>query len=274
MGKTRRKHSGLLVSPRRSAGRSCLLLTLLLTAQVARAEPTAARELQAKEACLLGDPATGVSILMELYVETSHPTYLFNAGLCFERNGRYEEAILRYREYLRKATDAKEADRAAAEKHIAGCQALMRAQHAAPAPRYPAHPGVPIAVAPPPTQVSTTVAPPRQPADAGSGLRFTGITIAVFGVAALAAGVAFNVQANGIAHDLQSTTTYERSREVTRANYETLGWVSYGIGGACAAGGVLLYYLGYRQGRSASASVTFLPSFAPGQAGVILRGAL
>jgi glutamine amidotransferase-like uncharacterized protein len=44
---------------------------------------------------------------------------LFNQGCCFEQNNRYEEAIARFREYLRKATDASAADKAVVVKHIA-----------------------------------------------------------------------------------------------------------------------------------------------------------
>ena len=53
------------------------------------------------------------------YLETSDPVLLFNQGCCFEQNNRYEEAIARFREYLRKATDASAADKAVVVKHIA-----------------------------------------------------------------------------------------------------------------------------------------------------------
>jgi hypothetical protein len=52
-------------------------------------------------------------------LETSDPVLLFNQGCCFEQNNRYEEAIARFREDLRKATDASAADKAVVVKHIA-----------------------------------------------------------------------------------------------------------------------------------------------------------
>jgi tetratricopeptide (TPR) repeat protein len=82
------------------------------------------KERAAKKACLTGDPVKGVELLTDLFIDTNDPTYIFNQGRCYEQSNRYEEAIGRFREYLRKAKSAPAAERAEAEKHIADCQAL------------------------------------------------------------------------------------------------------------------------------------------------------
>ena len=92
------------------------------------------------------------------------------------------------------------------------------------------------------------------------------------GGAALVAGVAFNLKVNSIASGYETRGGYTQSKESDRSTYETLGWVSYGVGGACAATGAVLYLLGRRSDSSASASVAIVPSFAPGQAGAVLKG--
>ncbi len=88
------------------------------------AESVSTKERAARKACLSGDVAKGASILSELYVQTNDATYIYNQGRCFEQNGQYDEAILRFREYLRKHADAGTKPDAPAERHIADCQAL------------------------------------------------------------------------------------------------------------------------------------------------------
>jgi hypothetical protein len=82
-----------------------------------------------------------------------------------------------------------------------------------------------------------------------------------------------NLKVNGMASDLQKTNGYDSGKVSDRNTYETLGWVGYGVGAACVATGAVLYYLGIRSGASGSASVAFVPAFAPGQAGAVLKGA-
>lgn len=133
------------------------------------------RAAQAQTACLTGDYAKGVAILAELYVSTRNAIYIFNQGRCFEQNGKYEEAILRFREYQRKNAAAGQAPDPVAAEHIADCQALWDKQKAAP-PAAPgpaagavAAPAAPVETQPPmaspPPLLSSTA---RLPADAPS----------------------------------------------------------------------------------------------------------
>ncbi len=238
-----------------------------------------------------GDYAKGVSILSGLFADTNDPTYIYNGGRCFEQNGRYEEAILRFREYLRKAKNASKEDRADAEKHIADCQALMgkKDNESAPAASEPGKPpltaeteaeqGEHVAGEHVTGALDTTVAPKPEtieqeaPRASGSGLRIAGLVSLGVGASALVTAVILNLKANNLASELESTTTYERSKESSRAGYETLGWVGYGVGAACMIGGAALYVIGWKKGRDTTSSVALHPAFSPDQVGAILKGA-
>jgi tetratricopeptide (TPR) repeat protein len=121
------------VTPRRALGCFVLALPFLLTAQSAHAASKDSMKRAAKTACLSGDYTKGVALLAELYVDTNDPIFIFNQGRCFEQSGRYEDAVIRFREYQRKNADAGHQPDAEAEKHIADCLALLDKQKA-PAP--------------------------------------------------------------------------------------------------------------------------------------------
>jgi hypothetical protein len=61
-----------------------------------------ARETEAQRECAAGRYPRGVDILAALFAETHEPTYVYNQGRCYEENGRFAEAITRFREYARK----------------------------------------------------------------------------------------------------------------------------------------------------------------------------
>jgi hypothetical protein len=103
-----------------------LPIAVMLVVPSTHAAGLDSKERAAKKACLNGDSAKGVSILTDLYVDTNDATYIFNQGRCLEQNSRYKDAIARFREYLRKAGDQTEAERAAVQKHIDDCEALLK----------------------------------------------------------------------------------------------------------------------------------------------------
>ena len=271
--------------------KSSLLLVLATFAvpAAARAGSKENKERAAKTACLSGDYAKGVALLAELYVSSNNDiTYLFNQGRCFEQNGKYEEAIVRFREYQLKNADAGNAPDESAEKHIATCQAVLDKQKPAaqtaaavvPAPgaRAPAVERTetrPSAIeAKPEARVESAEA--VAPATPGRGLRIAGVTAAAVGVAGIATGVILNLKANSLAKNLEaangsSTTLYSRSTESSRATYQTFGWVVYSAGAACLVGGAVLYLLGHNQGQNAQ--VAFVPAVGAGHVGAALQGA-
>ena len=263
---------------------SILFVCLLLAAQPVRAGGRDVRERTARKACLAGDYAKGAAILSDLFVSTKDATYIFNQGRCFEQNHRYEDALSRFQEYLRVGDNLSAKDKADAEKHAADCQNLLAKQNGQVAPVAPVQtPVVPVAPVPPPPVVAQ---PPvesqplvvqqtntRPASETGSGLRTAGIVAAAVGGAGLVAGVLLNLKANGMTSDMLKVDGYTDATESDRKTYETLGWTSYGVGAACVATGAILYYLGSRPATaSGSTSVAFLPVFAPGQAGAMVKG--
>jgi hypothetical protein len=247
----------------------------------ARAAEKEGKERAAKTACLAGDAAKGVALLAELYVSSNDPIYLFNQGRCFEQNGKYAEAIVRFREYQRKNKQAGNVTDEEADRHIAECQAFLD-RDKAPAPQPVAPPSAPVPQPaspnnPPPLPPTVAKQPQTeilQPAP-GSGLRAAGIAGMAVGVAGVAIGVVLNLRANSLADEVESSpTSYDRSKVSTRSSYETLAWVSYGLGATCLVGGAVLYYLGQRQSTARSASsVALRPAVGPGQLGAVLEGA-
>jgi len=41
-----------------------------------------------------------VDLLAQLFVETGDVNYIYNQGRCYEQNGKFGEAILRFREFF------------------------------------------------------------------------------------------------------------------------------------------------------------------------------
>jgi hypothetical protein len=85
-------------------------------------------KLQAQEDCLSGKTDSGVALLAKLYALTGQPNYIYNQGRCYEQAARPEDAINKFREYLRVAKNASASERADAEKHIVECRALKAEQ--------------------------------------------------------------------------------------------------------------------------------------------------
>jgi hypothetical protein len=137
-----------------------LLVAALTLPKAARAASIEAKGRAAKIACLSGDYAKGVALLAEMFVSTGNAIHLFNQGRCFEQNGKYEEAIVRFREFLRKHPE-KDMPGLTAEKHIADCKALIDEQKAKASPPPPVE-TKPV-VEPAPAPVVQVAAPPPPP---------------------------------------------------------------------------------------------------------------
>ena len=255
---------------------SILLLSLLLAAPAAQAGEMERKERAARLACLSGDYAKGVEILSELFIDTLNPSHIYNQGRCFEQSLKYAEAIGRFQEFLRVGKKLSKADQADAQKHIADCKELLANQSqpaaAVPAPAVALQSATPTAVAAPtPTIVQQPSS--QRPGESGSTLRTAGIISAGFGAAALVTGVLLNLKVNSMASDLNKTDGYNAGKESDRKTYQTLGWVGYGAGAACLATGAILYYFGTRASSTDTTTVAFVPAFAPGQAGAVVKGA-
>jgi hypothetical protein len=271
------------VSPFLSAFRVAVALAALLVAAPAALgavkkapdlEDRSNRERAARKACLTGDYTKGAEILADLFIDTKNPTYIFNQGRCFEQNRQYDEAISRFQEYLRASgtTDLDPGDRAAAERHIVDCKgALAEERDKAPA-TAPAPFAAPAPDPEPRASVATQAESPAATAGSGAGLRIGGIVVGSLGVAAVAAGVIFNLKANSTISDMKSVGGYSPSRDTDRKTYQTVAWVGYGAGAACILTGALLYTVGFKQAGNASHDLALLPAISDSHAGVALTG--
>jgi hypothetical protein len=242
------------------------------------------RELEARKACLTGNADKGVEILADLFLATDDPTYIFNQGRCFQQSDRFEEAIGKFREYLRKARKSG-AGRSEAEKYIAECQRLMQqgtveqrpvaespavsdaretgtessVQHARDegGEKEVAEAGVER-----PSAIATSVQEGRR----GAGLRTAGITVAASGAAMFLGGVALNVKANRLTAEVNRF--YDREKDEDRQTYRTMALACYGLGVAALLSGAVLYYMGWDAGRRTVVAV------APyGEGGLLIEGA-
>jgi hypothetical protein len=133
------------------------------------------RQKAAKKACLLGDVDEGAEILADLYVETNDETYIYNQGRCFEQNGKNEQAVLRFKEYLRKAKNLRPPDRDAVLKKIDELQGTIgRRETEAPKPASESKPqpgtalgpgAAPSPAGPPPVGAASPPVPPASTTD-------------------------------------------------------------------------------------------------------------
>ena len=222
-------------------------------------ETREAKEREARKACLEGDYAKGVSMLSELFLDTRSSVYIFNQGRCYEAAERYQDAIGRFREYMRMPGSD---DDALAQKHIAECEALEAKKN----PPFVAPEVQPVAqptgATPAATVQPQSGAEQPQSTSSGAGLRTAGIVIGGVGVAGVATGL--------VLKEIEPPHAFDASKESTRKSYETFSWVGYGVGAAAIATGAILYGVGLSKGSSDNVAV--VPTVGPGLAGAALRG--
>jgi tetratricopeptide (TPR) repeat protein len=255
-----------------------VLVALANPAYAGKLKPKTGREKAAQKACSLGDYQKGVDILADLLVGSDDPNYIYNQGRCYEQNSRWEQAINRFREYLRKDASLSDSDRADVERHIAECEEALAqaAQAAQPAPAAPA-PVAPVetpgpAPAPPPVRpdMSATPAPPMSDGSQGKGLRVAGIVCAAVGLAAVGTGIGLALKTQDMSSEAQKSGGGTKAQEDQRKSLETWGWVSYAIGAAAIATGAILYIVGWPSDKSTN--VSLLPTLAPDGASMTLQG--
>jgi len=243
--------------------------SMLIGAANARAADTReAREREARKACFTGNVDRGVEILVDLYGETGHPNYIYNQARCFERNGKYDQALLSYEDYLRKAKDLGDAERAQVEKSIADLRLKIAspsgpgdAGETAPsllAPALDAPGSTPEAGKPP----EVPLAPPAddKPTETGGWpwQRTTGVVSLVVAGGTLALGVAGTVLRHGRGNDFNDVCTLIDGQPMPRLtgtgpdcrgkydavnSAERMMWIGYIGAGVFAAAGTTLLLL-------------------------------
>jgi hypothetical protein len=229
------------------------------------------REKIAKKACLTGDVDKGIDLLADLYVESGEINYVFNQGRCFQQNHRWQEAIDRFSEFLRKARNLSDEAKAETEKYIADCQSHLStvASGDVPSPTPAGNLAATSSVA------TSSVATSSAKANPGSGLRRAGIVAGAVGLAAIVTGAVLNIKAESIVDDVYSNG-YDPGKLSSRKSYETWGWVSYGIGAAGVLAGTTLFLLGASTGRDGTTDhrLAVVPVAGSGGALLVLQGGM
>jgi hypothetical protein len=140
--------------------RVILTAVLALQALPAIAQEQDPREIQAQKDCLTGKVDSGVALLAEMYAVTGNPNFIYNQARCFEQATRPEDAISRFREYLRVAKDLPPAEKADVEKHVMECRALQAEQEREREKKAAAEAAAAAAAAPPPAALAPTFPAP------------------------------------------------------------------------------------------------------------------
>jgi hypothetical protein len=256
---------------------TCLFLLVLVTPALAADRPSQ-RSRDARKACLTGDYHKGIEILADLFIETKDPIHLFNQGRCLEQSHQWQDAIDRFREYLRKSPSLSSEDAADTNKHIADCEGFLEKEKgtASPPPIQPqptVTTGAPVPPPRPDAAERPAIASRAEPTTtSGSGLRTAGWIVAATGVAAVATGVALNVKANSVADELWQKQS--QSKQSQHDTLKTWSWVSYAAGAAFVATGATLYLLGRRAGNATKdVNVALLPAADANGGTVTLFGA-
>jgi hypothetical protein len=244
---------------------------VLLGALPSRAAEKEDLERAARKACLSGDYQKGVDLLSDLFLDTRDPTHIFNQGRCFQQNNRFEDAVGRFREYLRKATAITPQDRADTERYIEECQKLLRGSQIQSSPTVPPTDSSPPPLAPSPPSVpaaSTTVASN----DTGKGLRMAGVAVVVAGIASVGTAIYYYTRARDMSDKVSTSAQPTLSDQQAGKDAETMQWIFYSIGGAAVAGGTVLYLVGNSASRRGSVA-SVAPILGPNLVGLAAQGA-
>jgi tetratricopeptide (TPR) repeat protein len=94
----------------------------------AAAEPRADVEVEARTDFAAGRYREALEIYAGLFARTQHPTYMRNIGRCYQKLGQPDDAIDRFREYLRLAGPIDDKSRQEVEGFIAEMEALKRSR--------------------------------------------------------------------------------------------------------------------------------------------------
>lgn len=234
------------------------------------------RELQARKDCLTGKYESGVALLAQLFAETGNRNFVYNQARCYEQNARAEDAINRFREYLRVAKGISAEDKADVDRHIAECQALQSEQERKVA-AVPAPEPLPVGANEANASIDRDVlVPPLTPDNRGSALRISGTVMGGVGLAALATGGIFSLLVKSTREQVEADAgkrTYSPSLDSRGRSYETLQWVSYGVGAGLVLLGGACYIVGHRAGaRTESPLIALVPGLVNGKGSLALQG--
>ena len=226
-------------------GAPALTLLVALAADPPADDP---RPREAKAACAAGRVDEGIAVLARLYAESNDLMWVFNQGRCYQQNGRSDEAIQRFREFLRKAgelprDEVREDAVQAAHGHLASLEAEQR-HTVEPAPRDP--------------RVYYRVG--------GAGL-------GVLGRAGVATGIAFGIKTRNLQNSIEQdamNAPVDGARIPAGRRYETWQWVGYGVGAGALTAAAIVFYLGEKRSQRDERQAMVVPLVEDGAAGAAL----
>jgi hypothetical protein len=114
-----------------------------------------------------------------------------------------------------------------------------------------------------------------EPVDKGPGdtLRTAGILTTMVGVAALGAGVLYNLTYNELKNDLETgKVPFTRERQDNLDSNKLNARIGYGLGLVVLGAGATFYYLGWQKDRANLSSLAVAPLIAPGVVTLNLGG--
>jgi len=255
------------------------LVALLLCARQGAAEP---RRKQAVEAhynqgmkhYTLGHFPEAIEEFEKAYDLKPEPIFLYNSAQSHRQNKNPERAMFFYRRYLEAEPRAKNRDEV--EKRIKDMEKLLaeeKERAVAPAVQPPPLvPTPPAPVAAAPVLVQPAPAPEKVPASPGHGMRIAGVVLGGVGLAGIGSGIVFGVHSNSLYNDARRRT-YDKSKDDSANTFQTLEYVSLGVGGAVLGTGIVLYIVG-ATAHGPSQTVSLVPLLAPGMTGIALAGRL
>jgi hypothetical protein len=247
------------------------------------AEPPASdrRAFEARRACAAGRVEQGIELLAQIIAETGDPNAVYNQARCYQGNGRPEQALARFREYLRIAERILPRERARVRRFIAELEREVESRRRRGLPPTPPPPTLPpeAALAPlPPDPIDLRAqAAPDPSVTRRHTLRVVALATAAAAVVPIAGAVIFAFQARRIENQIENQTRpispADFDRKVQRGRRAaTLQWVGVGLGGAMLAGAGTLWLLSRRGGEPAAARLTLGPLVAGGGGGALLSG--
>jgi hypothetical protein len=243
-----------------------VILALMLAADPvgpAPDSPLAARVTEARKACAAGRVDQGVEILAGIIAETGDPNALYNQARCFQLNGRAEQAISRFREYLRSAQNISIEERHRVEGFINELDADLDAR---------ARREALVRSATDPRTAGARSAGPAGPWT--RKLRIATVALAATGGVALVAGGYFSWKMGRVSDDLESqwslTSAQFKQRWDEGKRFELLARIGYGVGVAALAGSATCFLLG-RRAAERERRLALAPLLVAGGGGGLLR---
>jgi hypothetical protein len=254
---------------------AALAVAALLAPRPAVAQGTPAREAEARKACLTGDYQRGANLLAELFADTGEATYIYNQARCYQQNGRPDEAVNHFREYLRVAKNLPPDVVAETESHIKEMEAMRAANKPATATAPPPTSSPPLPPAPAAATTATSTSPdltarPEPAESRGRKLRIAGLAVGAVGAVALAGGLVMGLQARALSSDVH--TMYDQDKFDRGERASKLQWVGYGLGVAAVGTGAVLFFLGRSADAREREGLALAPLLAPAAGGATLRG--